>query len=67
VQDLHDLHIWQITSKMYALTAHVAVKNIPILETRSILARINKVLDERFHISHTNIQFEPYLGQNKED
>ncbi|MEE8433069.1 MAG: cation diffusion facilitator family transporter, partial [Candidatus Desulfatibia sp.] len=67
VQDLHDLHIWQITSKMYALTAHVAVKNIPILETRSILARINNVLDERFHISHTNIQFEPHIRQDKQD
>jgi cobalt-zinc-cadmium efflux system protein len=64
VNDIHDVHIWQITSKMYALTAHVAVENIPILQTRSILEKINTVLDERFHITHTNIQFEPDVKGN---
>jgi len=59
VNDVHDVHIWQITSKMYAMTAHVAVQNIPIDETRSILETINRILDERFHITHSNIQFEP--------
>lgn len=68
VQDIHDVHIWQITSKMYALTAHVAVKNIPIMETRTILSKIHDLLDHRFHISHMNIQFEPYLeNSNMED
>lgn len=66
VQDIHDIHIWQITSKMYALTAHVAVKNIPILETRTILKEIHRILDERFHITHTNIQFEPYVNDVQE-
>jgi Co/Zn/Cd efflux system component len=46
---------------MYALTAHVAVENIPIMETHTILDKINRVLDERYHITHTNIQFEPYI------
>ena len=63
VNDIHDVHIWQITSKMYAMTAHVAVRNIPIAETRSILEAINGILDERFHISHTNIQFEPSANE----
>jgi len=62
VKDIHDLHIWQITSSMYALTAHVAVENIPIAETRSIMVKINRILDERFHITHANIQFEPHLS-----
>ncbi len=64
VDDIHDVHIWQITSKMYALTAHVAVKNIPIMETHNILHKINGILDQRFHITHTNIQFEPYIPQS---
>ena len=61
VCDIHDVHIWQITSKMYALTAHVGVENIPILKTQFILEKINKILDERFHITHVNIQFEPFI------
>lgn len=67
VQDIHDVHIWQITSKMYALTAHVALKNVPLMETRNILSRINRLLDERFHITHTNIQFEPHLQEPGSD
>lgn len=61
IKEIHDLHIWQITSSMYALTAHVVVENIPIAETRSIMEKINRILDERFHITHANIQFEPHL------
>jgi cobalt-zinc-cadmium efflux system protein len=65
VRDIHDVHIWQITSKMYALTAHVGVENIPIMETRTILEQINQILDERFHITHINIQFEPYIPEEE--
>jgi cobalt-zinc-cadmium efflux system protein len=66
VRDIHDVHIWQITSKMYALTAHVGVENIPIEATQEILVGIHDVLDHRFHISHVNIQFEPYLENSEE-
>ncbi|MDX1765097.1 MAG: cation diffusion facilitator family transporter [bacterium] len=62
VREIHDVHIWQITSKMYAMTAHVGIENVPIQETKEILEHIHHVLDSRFHISHVNIQFEPYNG-----
>lgn len=65
VRDIHDVHIWQITSKMYALTAHVGIENIPIQETKEILEEIHDLLDARFHISHVNIQFEPYNGNEE--
>lgn len=58
VQEVHDLHIWVITSKMYALTAHVTIPDMLVSETREILTQINALLDERFDIQHANIQFE---------
>ena len=67
VREIHDVHIWQITSKMYALTAHVGIENVPIQETKEILEEIHDVLDSRYHISHVNIQFEPYNGNGNSE
>ncbi|GAH69950.1 unnamed protein product, partial [marine sediment metagenome] len=49
---------WVITSHMYAMTAHVIVDDIPLSRSREILEKINKLVNEQFNISHTNIQFE---------
>ncbi len=58
VKEIHDVHIWEITSKMYAMTAHVAVDDIRISESNLILDQINRLVRERYEIGHTNIQFE---------
>ena len=55
---IHDIHIWEITSRMYAMTAHVAVEDIRVSESKEILDQINQLVKERFEIGHTNIQFE---------
>ena len=58
VMDVHDIHIWQITSGMYAMTCHVVIEEMPFSEVQRVLYRIHHLLDERFHISHANIQLE---------
>ena len=58
VKDVHDIHIWQITSGMYSLTCHVIVRNMNISEAQGILEQIQTTLDKQFHITHANIQFE---------
>ncbi|TET48132.1 cation transporter, partial [Candidatus Aerophobetes bacterium] len=58
VKVVHDVHVWVITSHMYAMTAHVIVDDIPVSKSREILEEINRLVDEKFNISHTNIQFE---------
>jgi len=58
VKAVHDVHVWVITSRMYAMTAHVIVDDIPLSRSREILEKINKLMNEQFNISHTNIQFE---------
>jgi len=58
VKDVHDIHIWQITSGMYSLTCHVIVRNMNISEAQGILEQIQTTLDKQFHITHANIQLE---------
>lgn len=58
VLDVHDLHVWEITSGMYALTAHVRVANCSVAETMALRGQAEQLLDETFRISHTILQFE---------
>jgi cobalt-zinc-cadmium efflux system protein len=58
IRDVTDMHIWVITSNMYSLTAHVVVDNLNLQQSREIIARINKLLDEKYDIEHTTIQFD---------
>jgi len=59
IQEITDLHIWEITSKMYSMTAHIQLKQKDeIAPQREILAKIKQILDERFDIEHTTIELD---------
>jgi len=61
VEDVHDIHIWQITSGMYSLTCHVMVGDMNISEAQGIVQQIQYTLDKQFHITHANVQLEHSL------
>ena len=58
VQDVHDLHVWCITSNMYALSCHAMIDDVLQSKSSTILQSMNKMLNERYHIGHATIQFE---------
>ena len=58
VINVHDLHVWSLGSNSRALACHVTIADIPPSESACILVNLNQVLHDRFHISHTTIQFE---------
>ncbi|MFQ5671021.1 MAG: cation diffusion facilitator family transporter [Acidobacteriota bacterium] len=58
VSDVHDLHLWSITTGMPALSGHVIVPRARMLGTDTVLDRIKRVLRDRFKIDHTTIQVE---------
>ncbi|MGA3265053.1 MAG: cation diffusion facilitator family transporter [Terracidiphilus sp.] len=58
VLNVHDLHIWSLGSQSRALACHVTIADIPPSESACILLKLNHLLRNRFHISHTTIQFE---------
>jgi cobalt-zinc-cadmium efflux system protein len=58
VLDVHDLHIWSLGSSTHALSCHVLIEDVPPSASDCILQRLNQMLNDRFHISHTTVQFE---------
>ncbi|MFQ3596777.1 MAG: cation diffusion facilitator family transporter [Chloroherpetonaceae bacterium] len=56
VVDLHDLHIWAITSGVNALSCHLVVDEYDC--SQNLILSINKLLKERFNIDHVTIQLE---------
>ena len=58
VLNVHDLHIWSLGSNSRALACHVTIADIPPSESACILIKLNHILKDHFHISHTTIQFE---------
>jgi len=58
VEDLHDLHVWSVSSKDVALSCHLLVKEQSTHSAQKILDQIRSQLKERFDIDHTTIQFE---------
>jgi cobalt-zinc-cadmium efflux system protein len=64
VQDVHDLHVWSITSNMYALSCHAIISDLTTSDSSAILKSLNTMLSEKYHIGHATIQFEcdPHQG-----
>jgi cobalt-zinc-cadmium efflux system protein len=58
VNDVHDLHVWSIGSESHALSAHIAIEDIPPSVSERILRDVKARLHEEFRIHHTTIQFE---------
>ncbi len=58
VQDIHDLHVWTISSGLNACSGHVIVKDQTVSESARIIDEIGSILKTKFKISHTTIQIE---------
>jgi cobalt-zinc-cadmium efflux system protein len=54
VVDVHDLHVWTVTSGFPALSAHVLVP--PGVDCHAARGRLERMLDERFALTHTTLQ-----------
>jgi cobalt-zinc-cadmium efflux system protein len=58
VKDMHHVHLWAISSGIYALSAHLLIDNLMMSETAKIIEEVNRLLLNKFRISHTTIQLE---------
>ena len=54
VVEVHDLHVWTVTSGFPALSAHVVVTRG--CDRDRVLRRVEQVLHDRFGITHTTLQ-----------
>ena len=58
VTDIHDLHVWTLSSGLHSLSAHLVVKDRMLSECSDVVRTCEALLKERFGISHTTFQVE---------
>ena len=58
VADVHDLHVWTLTSGLDVATVHLALHENASLE--EVLSSARGILDEEFDITHATLQAEPF-------
>jgi cobalt-zinc-cadmium efflux system protein len=56
VVQVHDLHVWEVTSGFPALSAHVVVERD--CDCHAVRASLEELLEERFDLDHTTLQVE---------
>ena len=58
VEEIHDIHVWTITSGINALSAHLLIRDQMVSRSAEVRDAVNHVLNERFDITHTTLQLE---------
>lgn len=66
VKGIHDLHVWTISSGLYALSGHLIVDTDNLEEGASIIREVSRRLRETFGIEHVTLQLERQVLQNIE-
>jgi cobalt-zinc-cadmium efflux system protein len=56
VEEIHDLHVWTLTSGVLAMSGHVVADPA---EQQHITAEVHRRMHERFGISHVTVQVDP--------
>lgn len=56
VVEVHDLHVWTVSTGFPALSAHVLVE--PAADCHAVRRSLERLLVERFELSHTTLQVE---------
>ncbi|MET0741688.1 MAG: cation diffusion facilitator family transporter [Candidatus Nanopelagicales bacterium] len=59
VIDVHDLHVWSITSGMPVMSAHIVVAEDTMRDGGRLLDRLGSCLAEHFDVEHSTFQLEP--------
>jgi cobalt-zinc-cadmium efflux system protein len=60
VVEVHDLHVWEVTSGFPALSAHVVVRADD--DCHELRRSLQRLLEDRFHLHHTTLQVDHEAG-----
>jgi len=58
VKDVHDLHVWSISSNLHSMSCHVLVDDCSISQAENVRQQIEDMLRDKFGIGHTTVQTE---------
>ena len=56
IVEVHDLHVWEVSSGFAALSAHVIVE--PNVDCHGARRGLERLLEERYEVTHTTLQTE---------
>jgi cobalt-zinc-cadmium efflux system protein len=65
VENVHHLHIWGLSSRVRALSAHIVVQDQLISAGNKISLQLEQELEHRFGINHPTLQFESSVCDNQ--
>jgi cobalt-zinc-cadmium efflux system protein len=59
VEDVHDLHVWSLSSDVHALSAHVVLLGHPRLEeAQAVGTRVKAAVSRAFGVAHATLELE---------
>jgi cobalt-zinc-cadmium efflux system protein len=59
VGEVHDLHVWSLSSEMRVLSAHMVLTGHPTLEEAQLVGeRVKRAIGGPFAISHSTLELE---------
>lgn len=56
IDHVHDLHVWEVTHRMYCLTAHIAINSDEKESYNIIVEKLTEELREKYAIGHVTFQ-----------
>jgi cobalt-zinc-cadmium efflux system protein len=59
VSGIDDLHVWELTSRMYAATAEVRVAGMTMAEAETLRQAMHKHMHDKFGIAHVVLAIRP--------
>lgn len=62
IKGVHHVHVWELTSRMYIMTAHIEVDDMRLSDVSALRARAQETLERNFCIAHSDLQFETENG-----
>lgn len=65
VAEIHDLHIWTITSGMESASGHIVVEESA--DYPAVLQQVQRLLRDDYHVEHSTIQCEPAQHDDSND
>jgi cobalt-zinc-cadmium efflux system protein len=65
VKEVHDLHVWVLTSGKNSLTAHVV--HSPEISPQAVVADVKETVAAKFNVFHTTLQCELVACEHSED
>lgn len=58
IKNIHDAHVWEITSQLTCLSAHIVLEDMQLSKAHRLQTRIAEYLQRQFGIGHVVLQVE---------